>query len=147
MTHPMATHSPTADHNSVLAEFANARIHTEECQWHDEVPLPHATAFLPPTRARSTRRTAPQPTPHIARSVDFSLRRRAPLARSSVKAGRSDEASTWQVFSAALPPVATHLIISNRSACRLETRLTPALPTKVSALIDTNVATVYPASP
>jgi hypothetical protein len=116
----MATHSPHADPNSVFAEFASARIHTEECQWHDEVPLPHPTAFPAPTRVRSTRRTAPQPTPHIARSVDFSLRRRAPLARSSVKAGRSDEASTRQVFSPALPPVATQLIISNRRACRLE---------------------------
>jgi hypothetical protein len=123
----MATHSPHADRNSVFAEFANARIHTEECQWHDEVPLPHdevplphAAAFLVPTRVRSTRRTAPQPTPSVARSLDFSLRRRAPLARSSVTAGRSDEASTRQLFSPALPPVATHLIISNRSACRLE---------------------------
>src|ERR1700678_3642917 len=38
-------------------------------------------------------------------------------------------------------PVATQLIISNRSACRLETHLTPAPPTKLPVLIDTNVGT------
>jgi hypothetical protein len=38
-------------------------------------------------------------------------------------------------------PVATQLIISNRSACRLETHLTPIPATKLRVLIDTNVAT------
>jgi hypothetical protein len=46
--------------------------------------------------------------------------------------------STCALFAA---PVATQLIISNRSACRLETHLTPILTTKVHVLIDTNAGT------
>ena len=56
---------------------------------------------------------------HLA-NVDYTrasvIRRRA----FHVKAGRSNQASTRQVFPPAFPPVATQLIISNRPACRLE---------------------------
>ena len=41
-------------------------------------------------------------------------------------------------------PVESQLIISNRSARRLETPLTPFPPTKVAVLIDTNSAHFYP---
>jgi hypothetical protein len=45
-------------------------------------------------------------------------------------------------------PVAIQLIISNRSACRLETLLTPAPSRRVSVLIDTNAdSTFTPAHP
>jgi hypothetical protein len=102
------------------------------------------------------------------RSVDFSLRGRAQLAigggiacsaacavanpitqwRDSfpAKAGQRSEL-TWQIFLLRRCPVATQLIISNRSACRLETDLSPALSTKLRVLIDTNVATYFPPAP
>src|SRR5580704_92006 len=45
-------------------------------------------------------------------------------------------------------PVATQLIISNRSACRLETHRTPIPPTRLPVLIDTNAGTPNaPATP
>jgi hypothetical protein len=84
---------------------------------------------------------------HSARSAGFSLRRRAQLARTFVTAGRSGQGSTRQLFRrfarSVQIPVATQLIISNRSTSRLETLPTPSLSTKLSVLIDTNVASQY----
>ena len=102
------------------------------------------------------------------RSVDFSLRGRAQLAIGSgiacsaacahanritqlrdsfpVRAGQRSEL-TRQVFLLRRRPLATQLIISNRSACRLETEVTPALSTKDHVLIDTNVASHFPPAP
>jgi hypothetical protein len=63
-----------------------------------------------------------------------------------VKAGQRSEL-TRQIFLLRRRPVATQLIISNRSGRRLETDLSPALSTKLRVLIDTNVASHFPPAP
>jgi hypothetical protein len=81
---------------------------------------------IPP---RSTWRTAPQPT--VA----------------SVTAGQRS-VLTGQLLTLESEPVATQLIISNRSVPRLETHLTPTPATKHLVLIDTNSDTKFrPATP
>src|ERR1700677_2525879 len=71
-----------------------------------------------------------------------------PRAAILLGAGRTSTGIPPHYAQSFLIPVATQLIISNRSACRLETHLTPILTTKVLVLIDTNVGTPNaPATP
>src|ERR1700691_4303530 len=86
-------------------------------------------------------------TPRRHRSVDSSLRTSSQafpgdrqLATAPIAA--SSATPRQQIPTPSRFPVATHLIISNRRACRLETHLTPPAAIKRHVLIDTNVATV-----
>jgi hypothetical protein len=145
-------HAPSGQNRSRVwgkhsCEFAaDPQIHTERAPRALECALRNpnlSSIHCARAQAISDCGSAATALPQAATSLRRSLADYRTLSSAPVTAGQRS-ASARQPSPLSPAPVAPQLIISNRSARRLETHRTPAAAAKVPVLIDTNAGTPTP---